>query len=167
MPRKVKRPEEWERRADEKFEAQSPEVTSKVRTVREGPKEPREPQCPKSERGKKEPISREQTDRELVPSVDRVPGKDECCENDSADFAILGDGEEERSRSDIASAAFGHESVRGAYQELGAAGFYELKGASYVNPHEDVLTEALQSLASGGLLASRLLLQGMRSNWDL
>ena len=49
---------------------------------------------------------------------------------------------EERSRSDVASEAFGHDSVREAYQELGPAGFYELKGASYVNPHENVLSEA-------------------------
>ena len=46
------------------------------------------------------------------------------------------------SRSQVASKAFGHESVRGAYEELGAAGFYAAKGASYVNPHEPCLTEA-------------------------
>ncbi|CAK9071533.1 unnamed protein product [Durusdinium trenchii] len=48
-----------------------------------------------------------------------------------------------RSRSEVASEAFGHDSVRDAYEELGAAGFYASKGASYVNPHEPRLSEAL------------------------
>lgn len=47
-------------------------------------------------------------------------------------------------RSAVAAGAFGHGSVRGAYEALGAAQFYALQGACYVNPHEEVLAQAFK-----------------------
>ena len=50
----------------------------------------------------------------------------------------------------------GFESVRSAYDELGAAGFYKEHGSGYTNPHEPslaaVLPMALQTWADGGQL---------------
>ncbi|CAE7394493.1 unnamed protein product, partial [Symbiodinium sp. CCMP2456] len=48
----------------------------------------------------------------------------------------------EQTRSELASEAFGHDSIRKAYEDLGAEAFYAAKGASYVNPHSEVLNEA-------------------------
>mmetsp|Transcript_97717 Transcript_97717/g.280757 ORF Transcript_97717/g.280757 Transcript_97717/m.280757 type:complete len:326 (+) Transcript_97717:110-1087(+) len=47
-------------------------------------------------------------------------------------------------RSVVAIEAFGHSSVRAAYSELGATGFYEVHGAEYRNPHSDELTAAMR-----------------------
>lgn len=71
-----------------------------------------------------EPVSRGTDDTEEPCEVDRrVPrGADRAME---------------------AHEAFGHDSIREAYGELGAVGFYTAKGAQYVNPHDVTLREAL------------------------
>ena len=155
MPRKVKRREEvqeWERQADKKFEGEEGR-----KATRERPEEtPHAESLENLERRKKEkkgkgdkevrdtiPVSTE-SDLGLLNVGDGV--LQDACKGYTHGFgdsvALDDPGEGERSRSELASAAFGHDSVRGAYEELGAAGFYESKGASYMNPHEDVLSEA-------------------------
>ena len=59
-----------------------------------------------------------------------------------------------------ADAGGGFTSVRGAYDELGAAGFYAEHGSDYSNPHEDVLKAAMNTALSkwraAGLLDGEL-----------
>lgn len=174
MPRKPKRTEEWERRADERFEAQADQAvptskTTKVSkvtdvvdaTVKE---EPEEPEKPKAQHRKKcEAVDDILSQNSTVGSLEvlNAGGHGVSQDTDGAkcggykdglgDFVVM-DAQEGPSRNEVASLAFGHDSVRGAYEELGAAGFYELKGSSYVNPHEDVLSEAPGFLKQKALL---------------
>lgn len=174
MPRKPKRTEEWERRADERFEAQADQAvptskTTKVSkvtdvvdaTVKE---EPEKPEKPKAQHRKKcEAVDDILSQNSTVGSLEVLNawGHGVSQDTDGAkcggykdglgDFVAM-DAQEGPSRNEVASLAFGHDSVRGAYEELGAAGFYELKGSSYVNPHEGVLSEAPGFLKQKALL---------------
>uniref|UniRef100_A0A7S1AKF1 Methyltransferase domain-containing protein n=1 Tax=Noctiluca scintillans TaxID=2966 RepID=A0A7S1AKF1_NOCSC len=80
--------------------------------------------------------SGDHVDEQHVEPVCRGTDTEELCEVDrrvprGADRALE------------AHEAFGHDSIREAYGELGAVGFYAAKGAQYVNPHDVTLREAL------------------------
>ncbi len=167
MPRKKREPrEEWERLADEKvLDSQAPSVSLPKRQPRQKAASvntaddatptvqpqrilPRE--LEEVHAIQEGPQHKLQEFEEFSPGLmcegnsDAADLSTSRCEGYTEGLGKLSAGEigEERSRSDVASEAFGHDSVREAYQELGPAGFYELKGASYVNPHENVLSEA-------------------------
>ena len=163
MPRKLKRTEEWERRADERFEAQADGAVPTLKTTQvlkvtdavDGTvkEEPEKPEKPKAQHRKKcEAVGDIPSQNSTVGPLELLNARGHGIQDtdgakcsgykDGVGDFVATDGQEGPSRNEVASLAFGHDSVRGAYEELGAAGFYELKGSSYVNPHEDVLSEA-------------------------